>query len=141
MSQKGFTILEMLVVISVIAILIGIAIPRFKGLQDEANIAKSRAETATLQAAVESFKHNSGNFPANVGVALIGATPQILTSTLSDPFEVAGTPYNYDTNTAGTCYLIWGNGANGISESSINHANCDVTCGGDDLCSTNGVLQ
>ncbi len=143
MNKKGFTILEILVVISVIAILIGIAIPRFKGLQDEARVAKAKAEVKTLQAAVESFKNNSttGAFPADIGAALTTANPRIITATLYDPFETPDTIYGYQRNTAGTCYVIWANGVNGISESSIDLASCDVTCGGDDVCATNGTLQ
>jgi len=34
--NRGFTLVELLVVITVIAILLGITIPRFKGMQDEA---------------------------------------------------------------------------------------------------------
>jgi len=53
--NKGFTILEILVVISVIAILIGIAIPRFKGMQDAANAIKAKSELRSIQAAIESY--------------------------------------------------------------------------------------
>ncbi len=142
MDKKGFTILEILVVISVIAVLIGIAIPRFKGLQDEAKIVKAKAEVRTLKAAVESYKNNNnGALPLDIGAALTTARPLLITSTLYDPFEPANTIYGYAKNTAGTCYVIWANGVNGTSESSIAAGSCDVTCGGDDVCATNGTLQ
>jgi general secretion pathway protein G len=53
--NRGFTLVELLVVISVIAILLGIIIPRFKGMQEEANRSKAKAELKTLQVAVESW--------------------------------------------------------------------------------------
>jgi len=53
--KKGFTIIELVIVISVLIILIGIAIPRMKGMQDSSNIVRAKKELQTLQAAVESY--------------------------------------------------------------------------------------
>ena len=40
--SSGFTLIELLIVVAVISILISIALPRFKGMQDEGNIAKAK---------------------------------------------------------------------------------------------------
>lgn len=103
-SRKGFTILELLIVISVIAILVGIALPRFKGMQDEGNIAKAKGDIRMLQTAVESYyMHNNSTLPANTGV-LTTAVPQIAPTTLpTDPF--GGAAYGYAT--AGDYYVIY----------------------------------
>lgn len=103
-SKKGFTILELLIVISVIAILVGIALPRFKGMQDEGNIAKAKGDIRMLQTAVESYYiHNSNVLPADTGV-LTTAVPQIAPSTLpKDPF--GGAAYGYAT--AGDYYVVY----------------------------------
>ena len=103
-SRKGFTILELLIVIAVIAILIGIALPRFKGMQDEGNIAKAKGELRMLQTAVESYYIHNNALPASLTV-LQTAVPQIAPSTIpSDPF---GTDYTLVKSDDGASFIIY----------------------------------
>ncbi len=133
--KKGFTILELLVVIMVIAILLGIALPRFKGMQDEGNIAKAKGELRTLQIAVESFYiHNSNVYPAGLA-NLTAAVPQIITAVPQDPFAAVGTPYVYVMGgTAPRFYIIFsvgtaGNGAATISATNtVNEGTTGASC-------------
>ena len=121
--KKGFTILEMLVVIMVIAILIGIALPRFKGMQDEGNIAKAKGELRTLQIAVESYYIHHGNtYPATgseaLGPLLSAARPNIITAVPADPLNSTGAGYMYVMGGTGNKYYILysvGPGGNGIA--------------------------
>lgn len=114
--RKGFTLVELLIVIMVIAILIGIALPRFRGMQDEANITKSKGELRTLQTAVESYYiHNNNTYPTALS-ALTSATPNIVSSIPSDPFSTSGASYGYTRGgTNNKYYIIYsvGPGANG----------------------------
>ena len=118
-NKKGFTIIELLIVIAVIAILVGIALPRFKGMRDEGNITRAKGELRTLQTAVESYRIHYGVFPAAAGfeTTLVGATPQIISSVMNDPFAAA-TPYVLvlSSGTTGNFYAIYsvGPGANGL---------------------------
>ncbi|MDD5492129.1 MAG: type II secretion system protein [bacterium] len=54
-SNKGFTLIELLIVMAIIAILIGISLPRFRGMQDEGQKSKVRSNLATLRTAVEAY--------------------------------------------------------------------------------------
>jgi len=119
-SKKGFTILEILVVLSVIAILIGIAVPRLKGMQDQANISKAKAELRALQAAIVSYYTNTSPnaYPptsTTVGATyLTTATPQIISSPLYDPWGATSTTeYKYVLSSNGKYYVIGSVGPNG----------------------------
>lgn len=115
--KKGFTILELLVVISVLVILIGIAIPRFKGMQDAGRIAQVKGELRTMQTAIESYYMNASPnaYPSSSttlgGATLIGATPRILSSALYDPFGASTTTeYVYVANSP--YYVVYSVGVN-----------------------------
>ena len=117
--NRGFTLVELLVVITVIAILLGITIPRFKGMQDEANRSKAKAELTTLQTAVESwYIHQTPQAypPSSTTVcasSLVTASPKMVASPLYDPFAATGTEYNYAISPAGAYYVIWSVGPTG----------------------------
>lgn len=126
--KKGFTIIELLIVIAVIAILISIALPRFRGMQDEGNIAKAKGELRTLQTAVESYYiHNNNTYPATgstaLETALSTATPNIIDFVPTDPFSTTGADYVWVRGgTNNKFYIIYsvgpaGNGSATISAS------------------------
>ncbi|MEI6438474.1 MAG: prepilin-type N-terminal cleavage/methylation domain-containing protein [Candidatus Omnitrophota bacterium] len=103
MNKKAFTILEILVVISVIAILIGIAVPRFKGMQDAANIIKAKSEMKTIQSAMESWKNNHTTYPSAV-TTLETATPQIINAGMLNPLTSAA--YQIDNSPDASLYYV-----------------------------------
>ena len=121
MNRKGFTLIELLIVISVISILIGISLPRFKGMQDEGNIAKAKGSLRTLQTAIESYYiHNNNTYPATgsaaLQTALAAAVPNIINYLPTDPFSGTGADYGYVMGgTNSKFYIIYsvGPGGNG----------------------------
>lgn len=54
-NKKGFTLIELLIVMAILAILIGVSLPRFRGMQDEGVKSKARSGLATLRTAVEAY--------------------------------------------------------------------------------------
>lgn len=121
LRRKGFTILELLIVIAVIAILVGIALPRFRGMQDEGNIAKAKGELRSLQTAVESYYiHNNNTLPATLA-ALASAVPNLVGTTTSmpkDPFVAGGaTDYGYSPGTV--YFAIYSKGPNGDGSAGV----------------------
>lgn len=120
LRKNGFTLIELLIVIAVIAILIGIALPRFKGMQDEGNIAKAKGELRTLQTAVESYYiHNNNAYPAALAT-LTSATPNIIgTSLPTDPFTAAS-DYGYALSANSRYYVIYSIGAGGNGSATVN---------------------
>lgn len=109
--RKAFTIIELLIVIAVISILVGIMLPRFKGMQDEGNIAKVKGELRTLQTAVESYYiHNNNTYPATgsaaLQTALASAVPNIIDHVPTDPFSSSGADYAYVMGGTNNKYYI-----------------------------------
>ncbi len=106
--KSGFTIIEMLIVIAIIATLVGIALPRLRSMQMEGDYAKAAGELRTLQAAVESYYiHNARQYPGQVAgpstswQAVITPTslqPQIIAAVLTDPFSTVAEQYRYATS-------------------------------------------
>ncbi len=69
MKQKGFTLIEMVVVLAVVAILAAILVPTIaKNIQD-ANIARAQNETIVIAAAITSFYKDLGRWPTADGAA------------------------------------------------------------------------
>jgi len=65
-ARKGFTLVELLLVVLIIAVLASIVVPRLTGAAAEANKSKCDANRANLIRALELYAaNNSGAYPAN----------------------------------------------------------------------------
>ena len=130
--KKGFTILELLIVIAVISILVGIALPRFRGMREEGLIVQAKGELRTLQTAVESYYiHNNNVYPNNYPADIEDATPDIIgPDAPEDPFN-PGNDYGYFRGgTNNQYYVIYsvgpdGNGSAAISSDEASEINGD----------------
>lgn len=140
---RGFTLIEMMIVIVVIAILIGALLPQFRGTQDEASIQRARAELRTLATAIESYYiHNSNTLPTALS-ALTSVTPRIVSSIPNDPFH-AGNSYTYfrDTGTTPVYYVVFSYGPDRAATITAISTSGTLTGGTttmDDICVTNGT--
>ena len=65
-KKKGFTLLELLVVLAILAILIAIAVPVYKGQKEKAAITAHNANVRVLETAVESYRQDKGEYPKDV---------------------------------------------------------------------------
>ena len=120
--RKGFTLIELLIVIMVISILIGIALPRFRGMREEGLIAQAKGELRTLQTAVESYCiHNNNVYPTTFPDDIEGASPDIIGPTApTDPFD-PGNDYGYVRGgTNNQYYVIYSVGPDGNGSATIN---------------------
>lgn len=62
-NSKGFTLIELMVVIVILGILGGLIIPRIMGRPDEARQAKARIQIESLETALRLYKLDNGAFP------------------------------------------------------------------------------
>ena len=62
-KQAGFTLIELMVVVVILAILAGLIIPRFMGETDKAKQAKAKIQIESLESALKMYKLDNGSYP------------------------------------------------------------------------------
>jgi len=141
-TRQGFTLIEMMIVISVIAILIGVLLPSFRGSQDEAATQRARSEMRTIATALESYYiHNSSAYPS-VLTSLTTVTPRIISRVPDDPFRGAGNAYTYARDSNGVYYVVWSYGPDRtVGLTGISTAGALTGTQGDDICVSNGTAS
>lgn len=73
-NTKGFTLIELMIVVVIIGILAAIAIPNFISMQDRAREGSVKANMHTLQLATEDFAvQNDGTYPVAGDAAAVTA--------------------------------------------------------------------
>ena len=74
-KNQGFTLVEIMIVVAIIALLAAIAIPNLLRAKISANDAAAKATLRSLSTVTETFAtSNSGNYPTDM-TSLTGATP------------------------------------------------------------------
>lgn len=106
---RGFTLLEMLVVIGIIAVLVGMGSVSYSTAQKKARDAKRQGDLKAAQQVMEQcYSVNSFQYPTISGTGTITATcpaPNTnITFTLIDPLNTGTYVYTFTTST--TTYTI-----------------------------------
>ncbi|MGV8152998.1 MAG: prepilin-type N-terminal cleavage/methylation domain-containing protein [Alkaliphilus sp.] len=70
-NKKGFTLIELIIVIAIIAILMIIAVPRFAGFTDRAEDRMAESNLEMVQNLVAVYRAENGTFPASADFAAL----------------------------------------------------------------------
>ncbi|MDI3522484.1 MAG: ral secretion pathway protein, partial [Bacillota bacterium] len=62
-NQGGFTLIELLIVVLIIGVLAGIAVPQVAGRSDEAKATACKANMKQIETALESYYLDKGEYP------------------------------------------------------------------------------
>ncbi len=77
LNHKGFTMIELMVVIVILGILAAIVAPKLVGRTDEARITKARVDIANLETALKLYKLDNGVYPSTEqGLQALVETPE-----------------------------------------------------------------
>jgi general secretion pathway protein G len=101
-GEKGFTLVEMMVVLIIIAVLIAGGIRYYLGYVSRGKITKATGDLTTIQAALESYYAQNNAYPevgADLTAAGISPTMCTLTATTGVPYiySPGGTDYSVVT--------------------------------------------
>ena len=126
-SEEGFTLVELITAVAIIAILAAIAIPSYGAYMNKARISVAIADIRTLEIKINVYRSDTGHLPATLG--------DINSDALLDPWKH---PYVYlniadggvkgkgklrrdrNINPLNTDYDLYSMGADGLSKTNLN---------------------
>lgn len=145
--KKAFSLIELLIVMTVIAILAGILVPSFRGYQAEAWHIKAEADINTLQGAIEAYYRTHDNKYPDSLKDLVTTSPRFIPNLPKDPFRTNINQYGYEVVYVKPgnepFYVIYSFGPNRIKNWSWNAAKGEVVLelNSDDILFTNAIIE
>ena len=67
-NQKGYTLIELLIVLAIIGLLVSIALPRIRDAQRKAKEAVLRENLFRIRETIDQYKGDKGKYPASLQV-------------------------------------------------------------------------
>ncbi|HYC57568.1 MAG TPA: type II secretion system major pseudopilin GspG [Candidatus Binatia bacterium] len=64
-AQRGFTLIEILVVVMILGLLISLAAPRLIGRTDDAKVVAAKHDITAIETALNMYKLDSGSYPTS----------------------------------------------------------------------------
>ena len=105
MKSKGFTLIELAVVLAIIAVLAAVLTPMVTGYLDQARTARAQADVRTIADAIKLYNRDTGRWPITYTGGTVGnaTSPELATSTGNLP--TAGSGWTSTAVSTGTTSL------------------------------------
>ncbi|MFO1078644.1 MAG: type II secretion system protein [Planctomycetota bacterium] len=120
-GQRGFTLLEIIVVLGVLAILLGTAMPLVTAAIDADHRTEVQRELEELGTALDSYYYEHAAFPASLRTSgFFGQhlQPGVSNTAVIDPF--GGADYLYSVNAAANTATAYSRGENAVDDGVAN---------------------
>jgi type IV pilus assembly protein PilA len=111
--QKGFTLIELMIVVAIIGILAAIAIPAYQDYTIRAQVSEGLTLASDIKAGVAEYFAQTGDWPANLEEAGLGS---------ADADDKEGRYVESVNVTVGTIQITYGKDANG----KVNNGRLDI---------------
>jgi type IV pilus assembly protein PilA len=76
MKHKGFTLIELMIVVAIIGILAAVAIPQYQNYVARAQVAEGLALASGAKTAIAEYRSTTGEWPADNAAAGLAADPE-----------------------------------------------------------------
>ena len=74
--RGGFSLIELLLVLVILAILAAVVVPKFTGRSEQAKEAAAKTDVSQLETAIDMFEHDAGRLPkTDEGLSVLTRTP------------------------------------------------------------------
>ncbi|MGH7166042.1 MAG: prepilin-type N-terminal cleavage/methylation domain-containing protein [Nitrospiraceae bacterium] len=90
--RAGFTLIELILVVAVVAILAAILVPTVFSILDDSAITKGKADVKAIAAAVAKFRDDTGEYPTRYAAGALGTEVNLLYSGTVVPVAADFTP-------------------------------------------------
>jgi prepilin-type N-terminal cleavage/methylation domain-containing protein len=92
LTESGFTLIEMMVVVLIIGILVGIAVPVFFSVEKDSEKTACQSNLRTIESMTVQYLAEHGNWPDDIGLLVPTYLPRY-------PVCLGGGTYSLDDNT------------------------------------------
>jgi general secretion pathway protein G len=96
-KRSGFTLIEIILVVVIIGILAGIAIPRMGGKTEKAQLAQAKSNIVALSMAVSEYEMNNGAYPSTLEGVLDESKGGPFMEKKKIPTDPWDKPFSYST--------------------------------------------
>jgi type II secretion system protein G len=131
LNDRGFTLIELFLVMVIIGILVLLSIPTYYNLVELAKVARCKDEIRGLEKAISAYTADKGTFPPDLKAIGQGTlldpwgnhyVYRLATSTTGTPYtDLTGTPFNSD-------YDLYSTGKDGNTTLHLSSADADKPC-------------
>lgn len=117
--EAGFTLIEIMVVVIVLAIMAGLIVPKLSFVADDAKISTARSKISTISSMLELYRQKDDKYPETLDALVTPPEESKVTEgmlkskDLVDPWE---NRFMYELSEDGRSYRLWSYGADGQPE-------------------------